>query len=69
MSDDDQKQMEKLKDRAIYETDPRLIRSAIDALASYGKESVNFLQEVVDSPVVDNSLKVYALDKIKYAKF
>lgn len=66
-NDDQQNQMRKLRDQAIYETDPQVRRNAIDALGTYGKRSIDLLQQVAESPVVDDSIKAYALNKIKYA--
>jgi hypothetical protein len=53
-----------LKHQAIFEIDPLVKRGAVDALASYGKKSVNLLKEVSNSAGIDNSLKIYILNKI-----
>jgi hypothetical protein len=63
-TDDQQKQMRKLRDQAIFETDPQAKRRAIDALATHRKKSLNLLQEVMDS-TDDDSFKAYVLSKIK----
>ena len=63
-TDDQQKQMQKLRDQAIVEIDSQVKRRAIDALATHRKKSLNLLQEFMDS-AVDDSFKAYVLSKIK----
>ena len=50
MSEDEvEKRMRDLKLKAILEIDPIMKRAAVDALAGYGKQSIPYLHEVIDS--------------------
>jgi hypothetical protein len=52
--------------RSILEIDPIVKRAAVDALAGYGKQSIPYLHEVIDSLGISDSLKAYILNKIAW---
>ena len=66
-TDDVEKQMQDLKHKAIFETDPFVKRKAVDALASHGKKSIPYLNEILNLSTTDNMLKAYVLQKIELA--
>ena len=56
--------MRDFKHKAIFETDSIVKKSAVDALASNGKKSIPYLNDVANSLGIDASFKAYVLSKI-----
>lgn len=63
-TEDVEKLMRDLKFKAIFERDPVAKRGAADALASYGKKSIPYMNEVASSLSLDDTFKAYVLNKI-----
>jgi hypothetical protein len=59
-----EKLMKDLKHQAIFEIDPIVKRRAVDALASNGRKSIPYLNEVAKSATTDSMFIAYVLNKI-----
>ena len=61
-------QIQRIKDTANSSTEPIVQAGAIDALKEYGKQAINAITEVVNSPITDSQVKAHGLDAIEDIK-
>ena len=64
MSDKEQ-EIDRLKDVGKKSYDENTVKSAIDKLAMYGKDGIKPITDIIEAPVVDESVKQYGLNAIK----
>ena len=64
MSDKEQ-EINRLKDVGKKSYDENTVKSAIDKLAMYGKDGIKPITDIIEAPVVDESVKQYGLNAIK----
>jgi hypothetical protein len=62
---DKEQEISRLKDVARKSYDENTVRSAIDKLTMYGKDGINPITDIIEAPVVDESMKEYGLNAIK----
>jgi hypothetical protein len=62
---DKEQEISRLKDVARKSYDKNTVRSAIDKLTMYGKDGIKPITDIIEAPVVDESMKEYGLNAIK----
>ena len=67
MSDKEQ-EIIRLKHVAMKSYDENTVRRAIDALTMYGKEAINPINEIIETPSMSESMKKYGLNAIQRIK-
>ncbi|HEY7079453.1 MAG TPA: hypothetical protein VH500_07115 [Nitrososphaeraceae archaeon] len=63
MNEEDQ--IQRIKDTANSSTEPIVQAGAIDALKEYGKQAIEAISEVVNSPIVDDQVKKQGMKVIE----
>lgn len=61
----DEDQIKRIKDTSNSSTAPIVQAGVIDALKEHGKQAIEAINEVVNSPVIDKQIKVHGLKVIK----
>ena len=63
-----EQEISRLKLVAMKSYDENTVRSAIDALAVYGKEGIKPINDIIEEPSVSESMKKYGLNAIQRIK-
>ncbi|HEY7108940.1 MAG TPA: hypothetical protein VH415_05915 [Nitrososphaeraceae archaeon] len=58
-------QIQRIKDTANSSTEPIVQAGVIDALKEYGKQAIEAISEVVNSPIADDRVKEHGLKVIE----
>jgi hypothetical protein len=65
---DKEQEIIRLKHVAMKSYDENTVRRAIDTLAMYGKDAINPLNDIIETPSMSESMKNYGLNAIQRIK-
>jgi len=61
----EEEKIKKLKEAALNEEDPDIIKEMIDALTNYGKLAIDAILEIIIAKTEEKEVEKYGLDAIK----